>query len=70
MSQFEWKQHLANELESTARNQKRISSREEFVKDRNCAIIFSCRCNGLFLRWLARVLLLCVVRGCICHLFM
>jgi hypothetical protein len=32
--QFEWKQHLVNELESTARNQKCISSREEFVKDR------------------------------------
>jgi hypothetical protein len=32
--QFEWKQHLVNELKSTARNQKCISSREEFVKDR------------------------------------
>jgi hypothetical protein len=32
-SQVEWKQHLISELESTARNQKCISSREEFVKD-------------------------------------
>jgi hypothetical protein len=32
-SQFEWKQQLVNELESTARNQKHVSSREELVKD-------------------------------------
>jgi hypothetical protein len=32
-SQFEWKQQLVNELESKARNQKHVSSREELVKD-------------------------------------
>jgi hypothetical protein len=32
-SQFEWKQHLDNELESASNNQKHISSREELVKD-------------------------------------
>lgn len=37
-SQFEWKQQLVNELESTARNQKHVSSREELVKDQ---IIFT-----------------------------
>ncbi|KAF8693322.1 hypothetical protein HU200_038711 [Digitaria exilis] len=33
-SQFEWKQQLVNELESTARSQKHISSREELIKDK------------------------------------
>ncbi|XP_066318577.1 uncharacterized protein [Miscanthus floridulus] len=37
-SQFEWKQQLVNELESKARNQKHVSSREELVKDQ---IIFT-----------------------------
>lgn len=32
-SQFEWKQQLVNELESTTHNQKHVSSREELVKD-------------------------------------
>ncbi|TVU29847.1 hypothetical protein EJB05_21435 [Eragrostis curvula] len=33
-SQFEWKQQLVNELESTSNNKKHISSREELVKDK------------------------------------
>ncbi|XP_072149379.1 uncharacterized protein [Setaria viridis] len=33
-SQFEWKQQLVNELESTTRNHQHISSREELVKDK------------------------------------
>ncbi|CAN6244564.1 unnamed protein product, partial [Urochloa humidicola] len=33
-SQFEWKQQLVNELESTTRKQQHISSREELVKDK------------------------------------
>ncbi|KAG8070919.1 hypothetical protein GUJ93_ZPchr0006g46139 [Zizania palustris] len=33
-SQFEWKQQLVNELESTSHKQKHISSRGELVKDK------------------------------------
>ncbi|KAL5208661.1 hypothetical protein ABZP36_033096 [Zizania latifolia] len=33
-SQFEWKQQLINELESTSHRQKHISSRGERVKDK------------------------------------
>ncbi|KAL6634495.1 hypothetical protein ACP70R_027166 [Stipagrostis hirtigluma subsp. patula] len=33
-SQFEWKQQLVNELESSSHNHKHISSREELVKEK------------------------------------
>jgi hypothetical protein len=39
-SQFEWKQHLVNELESTSNNQKHISSREELAKDKVSHLVY------------------------------
>lgn len=39
-SQFEWKQQLVNELESTARSQKHISSREELIKDKVSHLVY------------------------------
>jgi hypothetical protein len=39
-SQFEWKQHLDNELESASNNQKHISSREELVKDKVSHLVY------------------------------
>jgi hypothetical protein len=39
-SQFEWKQHLVNELESASNNQKHISSREELVKDKVSHLVY------------------------------